>query len=384
VQQHDPLGATTRGQLLDLALHYASVFRLPPEVMYDGWEVLQRLLMAGATPPLGASGGKMWRLMLVACLLIAARQSGAEALPAGLPSYDAVSLNTGYSAESILNTEQNVHLVLGSDAAAVSALRVAQVLLERLAGGHQEPRQAGLLAEDLAASMYRVACSSGLFRVQPSLVAQALLYCVRKKRGLVPLWPAALVALTGIYDPSVGDLGLVLGQLAPLLDLDGSGGAGGADAAPPATAAAKQDATSAAPAAAAAAATTVVATAATGAATSSGHNNNNNNAGGAAGAGIPAPAAGAPGGGRAGVSSEGDKAAAAGTGSSVPTAAPAESNNKAAVGASVAAGTSDASSAGAQAAASPAAPAERDAAGTPAGGASVVTVVSTPDVPAPV
>jgi hypothetical protein len=187
--------------------------------MYDGWELLQRLLMAGATPPLGASGGQMWRLMLVACIMIASRQNATEIM-SSIPTYDVVSLNTGYSAENIVNTEQNVQLVLGNDATAVSALRVCQVLLERLGGQHQEPRQQGVLSEDLQGMVYKVCCSSNLFRVQPSMVAQALVYCLRKKRGLVPLWPAALVQLTGIYDPTVGDLGLVMQQLLPLLGLD--------------------------------------------------------------------------------------------------------------------------------------------------------------------
>ena len=217
--QHDPLGSTTRQQLLDLALHYATCFRFSPEVMYDGWELLQRLLMAGATPPLGASGGQMWRLMLVACMMIASRQNATEMMST-IPTYDVVSLNTGYSADNIVNTEQNVHLVLGNDATAVSALRVCQVLLERLGGQHQEPRQSGTLSEDLQAMVYKVCCSSNMFKVQPSMVAQVLVYCLRKKRGLVPLWPAALVQLTGIYDPTVGDLGLVLQQLVPLLGLD--------------------------------------------------------------------------------------------------------------------------------------------------------------------
>lgn len=219
--QKDPLGATTRQQLLDLALHYATCFRFSPEVMYDSWELLQRLLMAGATPPLGASGGQMWRLMLVACMMIASRQNATE-LMSSIPTYDVVSLNTGYSADNILNTEQNVQLVLGNDATAVSALRVCQVLLERLGGQQQEPRQQGLLSEDLQGMVYKVCCSSNLFRVQPSMVAQALVYCLRKKRGLVPLWPAALVQLTGVYDPTLGDLGLVMQQLLPLLGLDGS------------------------------------------------------------------------------------------------------------------------------------------------------------------
>lgn len=219
--QHDPLGSTTRQQLLDLALHYATCFRFSPEVMYDGWELLQRLLMAGATPPLGASGGQMWRLMLVACMMIASRQNATEMMST-IPTYDVVSLNTGYSADNIVNTEQNVHLVLGNDATAVSALRVCQVLLERLGGQHQEPRQGSMLSEDLQGMVYKVCCSSNLFRVQPSMLAQALVYCLRKKRGLVPLWPAALVQLTGIYDPTVGDLGLVLQQLLPVLGLDGS------------------------------------------------------------------------------------------------------------------------------------------------------------------
>jgi hypothetical protein len=206
--------------------------------MYDGWELLQRLLMAGATPPLGASGGQMWRLMLVACMMIASRQNATELL-SNIPSYDVVSLNTGYSADSILNTEQNVQLVLGNDATAVSALRVCQVLLERLGGQHQEPRQQALLSEDLQGMVYKVCVGSKLFRVQPSMVALALVYCLRQKRGLVPLWPAALVQLTGIYDPTVGDLGLVMQQLQPLL---------GQDTAPAAATAAGQPAVTPSPA----------------------------------------------------------------------------------------------------------------------------------------
>jgi hypothetical protein len=214
--QHDPLGANTRQQLLDLALHYGNCFRFQAETCYDAWELLQRLLVAGATPPLGASGSQMWRLMLVACMMIASKQPAAE-LPGAIPTYDVVSLNTGYSADSIISTEQNIHLVLNNDASAVSALRVCQVLLERLGGQHQEARQATLLTEELQAMVYRVCCSSTMFRVQPSLVAMAVVYCLRSKRGLVPLWPTALVQLTGIYDPTVGDVGLVHEQLKPLL-----------------------------------------------------------------------------------------------------------------------------------------------------------------------
>lgn len=214
--QHDPLGPTNRQQLLDLALHYGNCFRFQPETCYDAWELLQRLLMAGATPPLGASGGQMWRLMLVACMMIACKQPAAE-LPGAIPTYDVVSLNTGYSADNILSTEANIRLVLHSDASTVSALRVCQVLLERLGGQHQEARQAALLTDDLHAMLYRVCCSSTMFRVQPSLVAMAIMYCLRSKRGLVPLWPSALVQLTGIYDPTVGDLGLLLEQVKPLL-----------------------------------------------------------------------------------------------------------------------------------------------------------------------
>jgi hypothetical protein len=258
--QNDPLGSATRQQLLDLALHYATCFRFSPEVMYDGWELLQRLLMAGATPPLGASGGQMWRVMLVACMMIASRQNATEIM-SSIPTYDVVSLNTGYSAENIVNTEQNVHLVLGNDATAVSALRVCQVLLERLGGQHQEPRQQGVLSEDLQGMVYKVCCSSNLFRVQPSMVAQALVYCLRKKRGLVPLWPAALVQLTGIYDPTVGDLGLVMQQLLPLLGLDEASQQ--PPAPPPAPpAAAAVTASPAAPVAAAAPAAAVTAAAA--------------------------------------------------------------------------------------------------------------------------
>lgn len=246
--QSDPLGSATRQQLLDLALHYATCFRFSPEVMYDGWELLQRLLMAGASPPLGASDGQMWRLMLVACMLIASRQNATELL-SNIPSYDVVSLNTGYSADSILNTEQNVQLVLVNDATAVSALRVCQVLLERLGGQHQEPRQQAVLSEDLQGMVYKVCVSSKLFKVQPSMVALALVYCLRQKRGMVPLWPAALVQLTGIYDPTVGDLGLVMQQLQPLLGQDAAAPAAGAAPAATSTPAAAAAATAAAGAA---------------------------------------------------------------------------------------------------------------------------------------
>jgi hypothetical protein len=214
--QHDPLGPSNRQQLLDLALHYGNCFRFQPETCYDAWELLQRLLMAGATPPLGSNAAQWWRLMLVACMMIACKQPAAE-LPGAIPAYDVVSLNTGFSADNILSCEANIRLVLNNDASAVSALRVCQVLLERLGGQHQEGRQAGLITEDLHAMLYRVACSGGMFRVQPSLVAMAIMYCLRSKRGLVPLWPAALVQLTGIYDPTVGDLGMLLEQVKPVL-----------------------------------------------------------------------------------------------------------------------------------------------------------------------
>lgn len=229
-QQHDPLGQGTRAQLLELALRYGTALRLQRETVYDAWELLQRLLMAGSTPSLmagstpslggggssGSGSGSVWRLMLVACLMITARQPAQEPL-GSLPGYEMIALHTGCPVDAVMGAEQHVSLLLGSDAGAVSALRVCQVLQERLVGQHTDPVTAAALADDLAAAMSRVASSSELWRMQPSLLACGIMYCLRHRHGLVPLWPAALVQLTGIYDPTLGDIGLLLATLAPLL-----------------------------------------------------------------------------------------------------------------------------------------------------------------------
>lgn len=92
----------------------------------------------------------------------------------------------------------------------------------------QESKLAGSVASDVALLLLQgVSRSSSFLGVRPSTVAAAALYCTRKARGLLPLWPSALAELTGQQGVGSGELALCVAGMQLLLRTASATGSGG-------------------------------------------------------------------------------------------------------------------------------------------------------------
>ena len=163
-----------------------------------------------------------WPAALAACLALAARQAGG--LPGG--DYGTLSAASGVPAGAIAAEERRLFAACRADVGAVSPLRVAVILLERLGGD-----DAAAAAEVAAAaaldsggewpgggssgfsgggggggallSLARVAwLTPSLDALPPTVVAGAIVAALRRRRGQWPAWPTALEALTGCGGPT--------------------------------------------------------------------------------------------------------------------------------------------------------------------------------------
>lgn len=172
-----------RGELVQLLLHSAPCLGVANEVAHDSVQLLDRVL---ASPLASSVPG---RLLAAACLLIICRQD--------LNSTQVLAALFQVSPQQLLMAAAQVRQVMGGSCVAISAMRVLRLFLERL----------GVESEDAAATRYvcgqalavvcRAAMSPAFVGCPPSVVAVAVLCACRVAAGLLPAWPAALVALTG-------------------------------------------------------------------------------------------------------------------------------------------------------------------------------------------
>ena len=257
---------TLRRSVLDAALDWAKRLGLKRDTAYDALQLVQRCSAASSSS--GGEGGSnggggggasallvapMWRLTLAACLMLAARQGEP---PSALPGYDAVARVTGYQPEGVAAAEQHAYLLCGGDVGAVSPLRVAHLLLERLGGGGGQGGGqgggggggangsgggggGGGGASGAGASLpevaYRAALSPALDALPPTLVAAAAVRVLRKRRGQWPAWPGALEALTGLQ-AGAADFDGVAAELEAAVaaaDAERQGAASGGEQLPP-------------------------------------------------------------------------------------------------------------------------------------------------------
>lgn len=122
----------------------------------------------------------------------------------------------GLPLPAVLEAEARLSGGLGGDTAAVSALRVLQLYLERLGCSPLAMQQCQLAAVMAAAATglaRKAALSPAFARFRPSLVAAACLLRAREALGLAPAWPCALQGMTGY------SLGAPGGQLQQCLEV---------------------------------------------------------------------------------------------------------------------------------------------------------------------
>jgi pentatricopeptide repeat domain-containing protein 1 len=192
-----PLGAS-RQQWFCTLCQTAQAFRFSEEVVHDAFLLADRAIGA-------ALKSVAPKALAVACLFMAARQGGEEAMPA-LASADGVEgLQVG-------ECEAAMALVLDAlknDAASISALRVLKLYLERLGADFvaTRPREGLWAVAGMALRLLPDALCDAQLRLEPpSVVAAAVLLAGRRAAGISPFWPSALAALTGMDESEEGVL----------------------------------------------------------------------------------------------------------------------------------------------------------------------------------
>lgn len=81
----------------------------------------------------------------------------------------------------------------------------------------QDSKLAGAMTADISVLLQNVHRSTSFLGVRPSTVAAAALLCVRKARGVLPVWPSALSQITGLSGAHNGELGLCMAGMQALL-----------------------------------------------------------------------------------------------------------------------------------------------------------------------
>eukprot|EP00195_Chlamydomonas_chlamydogama_P002941 CAMPEP_0202920168 /NCGR_PEP_ID=MMETSP1392-20130828/76710_1 /ASSEMBLY_ACC=CAM_ASM_000868 /TAXON_ID=225041 /ORGANISM="Chlamydomonas chlamydogama, Strain SAG 11-48b" /LENGTH=991 /DNA_ID=CAMNT_0049613653 /DNA_START=44 /DNA_END=3019 /DNA_ORIENTATION=+ len=206
---YNPAVLQQRAQVAQLALKYSAAFGFKEDTMYDGLQLFDMVMSRGM-----AINANIWPLYLCACLLLAAHQGEA---PNSWPTYDQVSLLTGFGSEALSSLERSILLSLNNDLSCISAARVIQLYLERL--GHYLPEFKGAdrISPDLPAIQFKTACSPLSIGMRPSVVAAGMLVVVRRMKGLVPAWPMSLQIMTTHTLAPGTELSQCVGHLEALL-----------------------------------------------------------------------------------------------------------------------------------------------------------------------
>lgn len=178
-----------RTEMVRLLLQNAVLLELPNEVGHDAVQLLDRLLCSSAVGALAAN--LSGPALTAACLHLVSRRDISTA-PACAAAF-------GVQPQQLLLAVSQVQQVLGSrGCVAISAMRVLQLLLERLAVDNNDAT-ATLQASGRAVALLNRAVVS-FVGCPPSVMAASVLYASRLAAGISPPWPSALVALTGFTE----------------------------------------------------------------------------------------------------------------------------------------------------------------------------------------
>lgn len=177
-----------RAEMVRLLLRNTALLDLPDEVGHDAVQLLDRLLASNSVAALAAS--LSGPTLTAACLHLVSRQELAAA-----PMCASVF---GVQPQQLLLAISQVQAVLGTrGCVAISAMRVLQLLLERMAVDNRDAAATLQVSGRALALINRAAMVPAFIGCPPSVMAVAVLYASRLAAGLLPAWPGALAALTG-------------------------------------------------------------------------------------------------------------------------------------------------------------------------------------------
>lgn len=169
------------------ALAYGSRFGFKEETIQDALLLFDRLIASGFDyEPKDA------QLTICVCILMVGQlceEHGMLQCPESLPEI------TGFSTPKVASMENSIRTALGDDIRSISTLRIIFLFLERI-GTANERTDIGIRS-----LVQQMLPNSSFLQYQPSMVAAAVLFSVRKQQGLYPFWPASLTQMTG-YSPS--------------------------------------------------------------------------------------------------------------------------------------------------------------------------------------
>eukprot|EP00803_Ostreobium_quekettii_P008666 evm.model.scf_2275.1 EVM.evm.TU.scf_2275.1 scf_2275:4097-7404(+) len=179
-----------RPHIVSYALAYGSAFGFKDDTVQDALLLFDRVVSSGVDIDL-----EQIQLIIGACILLMGRLcEPAERMQAIMASLPVVA---GFDAQVVGAMEAQIRTALGDDVGAISTLRIAHLYLERLGCLATPGWAADQLAAEVHALTVQTVCTPLFMKFNPSIVAGAVLYNVRKCRGQFPYWPAALTNLTG-------------------------------------------------------------------------------------------------------------------------------------------------------------------------------------------
>eukprot|EP00878_Enallax_costatus_P004567 GHUV01004808.1.p1 GENE.GHUV01004808.1~~GHUV01004808.1.p1 ORF type:complete len:696 (+),score=237.48 GHUV01004808.1:1024-3111(+) len=172
-----------RSELVQLLLRSAPCLGIPTEVAHDSVQLLDRMLASGVAA--NVSG----RLLAAACLHAISQQD--------INGTTLLAQLFQVPAQQLLVAVQQVRQLMGGNCVAISAMRVLRLFMERLGVESEDAASTRYVCGQALAILGRAAMHPAFIGCPPSVVAMAVLYACRTAAGLLPSWPAALLALTG-------------------------------------------------------------------------------------------------------------------------------------------------------------------------------------------
>lgn len=177
-----------RAEMVRLLLRSTVLLDLPEEVGHDAVQLLDRLLASNSVGALAAN--LSGPALTAACLHLVSCQD-LSAAPVCASAF-------GVQPQQLLLAVTQVQQVLGSrGCVAISAMRVLQLLLERMAVDNRNATATLQASGQAVALITRAVTVPAFIGCRPSVMAASVLYAARLAAGLMPAWPVALAALTG-------------------------------------------------------------------------------------------------------------------------------------------------------------------------------------------
>lgn len=198
-----------RADMVRLLLRSTSLLDLPGEVAHDAVQLLDRLLTSSSVGLLAAN--LSGPALTAACLYLAAHHDLAAA-PVCASAF-------GVQPQQLMVAVTQVQQVLGHrGCVAISAMRVLQLLLERMAVDNRDAAASLQASGRAVAVMNNAVLMPAFVGAPPSVMAAAVLYAARLAAGLVPAWPTSLAALTGYAETHAGLQPYIQAAMQMLLD----------------------------------------------------------------------------------------------------------------------------------------------------------------------